>query len=129
MNASLIILEIPIYRKSPAAYSTETERLRSRAIDPEAIYADWGQDFGKRFWAFLSPLQREQITRQWLAYFDTSPENLPWPFNDIIGYLVLTSRDGRIAAEYWRVNAKRLVRQPATRTSAHGNSIRAASSS
>src|SRR5262245_17297953 len=93
------IFEIPVYRKSPRALESEydaslTKHLQSLEPQYPKIEIDSPKYQGLRF-------IREQF---WEKY------GQPYPYNQVIGWVVLFAKRDQVLAEYYKITEKRLTR-------------------
>lgn len=88
--------DIPVYRLSETDYDAEIENhIGQVMLGKEEGEWEFRKSFYKR-----NPIFRDRLQKQ---YGD-------WKFNEIIGYVRLYIEDNQVLGEYWRTDAKRIVR-------------------
>jgi hypothetical protein len=94
-------LDLPIYRLP------EDEYYKKRSLYIESMVKKWCyQDTPSSPLIAKRLAQNEQDFREHCAY----KYGGNWKYNEVIGYLRLYLLGSQVRAEYWRVNAKRIVR-------------------
>ena len=101
MPGLLTVFSIPIYLRSRERYYEEHQRYEGKELNKIASFS--GESVSK-----VRERLGVSIEHYWWP---------PWQFNDVVGYVVIYY-DGRFYAELWKLDRKRINRDPRHRAGA-----------